>query len=60
MNEAVSRRTGAAFPGKTTAGCQNVPEFDESACGMLSRVRSINAMMQVNLNFTPPRVAMLG
>ena len=58
MNKAVSWRTGSVFPGKAAAGGQSVAEFDQGSRRIRSRVRGLHAMMQVNLDFTPSRVAM--
>jgi hypothetical protein len=59
MYEAVSRLTGPILSGQTATGGQSISKFNECAAGILRRVWNFDAMMQMNLNFTPTRVAVL-
>jgi hypothetical protein len=59
MYEAVSRPTDSILSGQTATGDQSISKFNEGAAGILRRVWNFDAMMQMNLNFTPTRVAVL-
>ena len=60
VDEPVARRADSKLPGKASTRSQRIPELDEHPGGVFGRIRSIDAVVQVNLDFAPPRVAVLG
>jgi hypothetical protein len=60
MDEGIAGLSLPVLPSKTPVSRQSIPELEEHALGIFSGIRSLNAVVEMDLDLAPPSLAMLG